>query len=100
MTVLSTEHKTLALKHLNDIAPDTFNEGQFGSWKFTSLRREEDRWNVGFRNSGASDGDVASFTFAGDAVDASGSVSSDWFEALSAAILNWEQDMDGGGDGF
>ena len=98
MAALSPEHKALALAHLNDIAPDTFDEGQFGQWKFSTLQREDDRWNLAFSNTGSSDGDVVSFAFAGDAIDARGSVNPAWFEALSAAVLDWESGMGEGGD--
>ena len=87
--MLSDEHKKIALAHLNDICPDTFDEGEFGPWKFTDLSRNEDRWTLAFDN--CEGGDSVRFTWATDCVNAEGSIVDDWFEQISAAILEWER---------
>jgi hypothetical protein len=93
MSDLPAEHKKSVLDHLNHIAPDTFDEGEFGRWRFSSLAREGSRWRVGFENSGAPDGDVVSFAFEGDCVDEQGIVRSEWFEALNDAVMSWESEQ-------
>lgn len=94
--MLTDAHKQVALAHLNDISPDTFDEGEFGPWTFTGLHREGDEWTLDFDN--AEGGDSVTFTFAGDCVDADGTASQDWFEQINAAILEWENDASGFGD--
>lgn len=98
MSTLSPEHTSIVLAHLNSIAPDTFNEGEFSRWKFTSVSRKGAEWYVAFTNTGAADGDGVSFAFDGECVDAHGSVRSEWFDALNSAVLEWESEMVGGGD--
>lgn len=99
MSSLSPAHTQTVLAHLNEIAPDTFDEGSFGRWTFTSLRRDADTWALAFTNTGAVDGDLTTFHFAGDCVDADGRVSDAWFEAVNTAVLDWESEMSDGGDG-
>ncbi len=98
MSTLSPEHTKIVLAHLNSIAPDTFNEGDFSRWSFTSVRRKGAEWSVGFTNTGAADGDGVSFSFDGECVDEHGSVRSEWFEVLNTAVLEWESEMRGDGD--
>lgn len=100
MSTLSPEHTKIVLAHLNQIAPDTFNEGEFGRWKFTNVSRNGADWYVGFTNSGVVDGDGVSFAFDGECVGEHGSIRSEWFEALNSAVLAWETDMVVGGDGW
>ena len=83
------------LKFLNQIAPDTFNEGEFGNWTFTSLARKGDEWRIGFRNRAAADGDVLTFELAGEAFDPAGNLRQEWLDALNNAIFGWEGDMVG-----
>lgn len=94
--MLSDAHKQAALAHLNDICPDTFDEGEFGPWTFTDLSREGDEWTLDFDNAEGSD--AVKFTFAGDCVDDDGITSQDWFEQINAAILEWESSASGLGD--
>lgn len=89
--MLSDEHKKAALDHLNEICPDTFDEGEFGPWQFTGLSRNGETWTLSFSNSEG--GDSVEFTFAGDCVDGSGGVVSDWFEQINTAIIDWEMGM-------
>ncbi len=96
MTSLEPADKSLALAHLNDICPDTFDEGDFGPWKFTDLTREGDQWTLTFNNGEAS-GDDVEFTFAGSCRDG-GEVDQNWFQQVNAAILVWERKMSGGGE--
>ncbi|MEX1365212.1 MAG: hypothetical protein AB1Z98_18945 [Nannocystaceae bacterium] len=91
--MLSDAHKQAALEHLNEICPDTFDEGEFGPWKFTGLSRKGDEWSLAFENSEGDDG--ITFTFAGDCVDGSGSVVDEWFEQINSGILEWEQEVAG-----
>lgn len=91
--MLSDAHKQAALAHLNDICPDTFDEGEFGPWTFTDLRRAGDQWTLDFDNAEGSDS--VTFPFAGDCVDADGSVVDDWFEQINAAIIEWETGIAG-----
>lgn len=93
--MLSDAHKQAALAHLNDICPDTFDEGDFGPWTFTGLRREGDAWTLDFDNAEGSD--AVTFTFAGDCVDEDGGVVQDWFEQINAAIIDWENGASGFG---
>jgi len=89
---LSEAHKTAALLHLNEIGPDTFDEGEFGPWTFTNLSRDGDSWTLSFGNSEGSDS--VTFSYAGDCVDdydESSRVISDWFEQINSTILEWEQ---------
>ena len=88
---LSEGHKTAALLHLNEICPDTFDEGEFGPWTFTNLSRDGDSWTLSFGNSEGSDS--VTFSYAGDCVDdydESSRVISDWFEQINSTILEWE----------
>jgi hypothetical protein len=94
--MLSDAHKQAALAHLNEIAPDTFDEGEFGPWTFTGLRREDDTWVLEFDNAEGADG--VRFKYAGDCVDEAGSVADDWFEQINQAILEWESEVSGHGD--
>lgn len=91
--MLSDAHKQAALEHLNEIGPDTFDEGEFGPWKFTDLAREGDQWSLAFENSEGADG--ITFTFAGDCIDGSDSVVDEWFEQINSGILEWEQQLAG-----
>lgn len=91
--MLSDAHKKAALAHLDDIAPDTFDEGEFGPWTFTGLDREGDEWTLDFDNSEGSDS--VTFTFSGDCLDDSGGVVKEWFEEINTALLAWEQDAGG-----
>lgn len=88
MAILTDEHREIGLAHLNEICPDTFDEGEFGPWTFTSLGRKDDAWTLEFDNSAGSD--LVEFTYAGGVVDDGGGVSHDWFEQVSAAIQTWE----------
>lgn len=88
--MLSEEHKKIALAHLNDICPDTFDEGEFGPWSFTDLSRDGDNWSLSFDNSEGED--CVAFKWAADCVDEHGGVVQDWFEQINAAILEWESD--------
>lgn len=101
MSTVTPEHKQIVLAHLNDIAPDTFNEGSFHRWRFWGLKREADQWRVNFSNSSheGDEGDGVSFEHAGDCVDADGGIHAEWFEALNAAILRWEGAQGDGGYG-
>lgn len=98
--MLISAHKTAALAHLNDICPDTFDEGTFGPWTFTDLTRAGSAWTLSFDNSTGSD--AVAFTFDGDCIDANGGVVSDWFEEINKAILDWEGEHgdDAYGDDF
>lgn len=95
---MTTDPKTTILSFLNDIAPDTFSEGDFANWTFRSMSRDGDSWRIGFRNTGAEDGDVLSFTFAGEALDTTGSVRREWLDTLQQAVFRWEGEMRGEGD--
>ena len=53
--MLGDEHKKAALAHLNEICPDTFDEGEFGPWEFTDLSRDGDEWTLSFSNSEGAD---------------------------------------------
>jgi hypothetical protein len=90
--MLSDSHRQASLAHLNEIAPDTFDEGSFGPWSFTNLRREGAEWTLSFTNAdGAS---RVGFTYEGDCVNASGAIVDEWFEKLNDAIFQWEADAD------
>jgi hypothetical protein len=93
--MLAEEHRQIVLAHLNDIAPDTFNEGEFSDWSFPTLKLEGSTWMLAFRNSGTEGSEVVQFSFEGDAVDANGAVQEDWMEALNAAIFGWESEPRG-----
>ncbi|MBX3216786.1 MAG: hypothetical protein KF850_32425 [Labilithrix sp.] len=88
--MLTDEQKKQALSHLNEICPDTFDEGEFGPWKFTDLARDGARWTLAFENRDGAD--RVSFEFAGDCVDDGGIVVTDWFEQINARILEWESE--------
>lgn len=96
MTTLSEAHKSAALRHLNQICPDTFDEGEFGPWSFIDLERQGEKWTLSFKN-GQTDSDDVTFAYAGDCLGPDGTVSQDWFERINEAILEWEQDA---GDDF
>ncbi len=85
--MLTPEHQKRALDHLNEICPDTFDEGENGPWKFTSLSREGSTWTLAFQNAAGSDS--VRFEFDGDCVDETGIVA-DWFERINARIAEWE----------
>ena len=94
MSELSMEQKKEALAYLNEIAPDTFDEGEFGSWRFTSISRSEEEWRIGFRNRSAADGDVLTFRLAGEAMEG-GAPRQAWSDALQRAVFDWEAAMVG-----
>jgi hypothetical protein len=91
--MLTEKSKKVALEHLNEICPDTFDEGEFGPWKFTALERDGASWTLSFNNVNG-EGSVM-FDFDGDCLDAKGIVVSDWFEQINAAILVYEAGDDG-----
>jgi hypothetical protein len=91
--MLTEGHKTAALLHLNEICPDTFDEGEFGPWTFTDLTREGDNWTLSFDNSEGSD--AVTFRFVGDCVDESSVVVDEWFEQVNSTILDWEASVQG-----
>ncbi len=95
---LSAEHRQTLLSHLNDIAPDTFNEGDYGNWDFRTIQLEGSTWMVAFRNSGTDGSEVLQFSFEGDAVDAEGRVQDAWMDALNEAIFAWERAAGDDGD--
>lgn len=86
--MLSDTHKEVVLTHLNDICPDTFDEGEFGPWTFTGLTRDGSTWTVSFEN--ALGDESAGFDYDGDCVDERGVVDPDFFEQLSGSISAWE----------
>ena len=87
--MLDAAHAAAALAHLNEICPDTFDEGSFGPWTFTSLTREGNTWRLAFSNSTGDD--AVRFTFAEPCVEGPhNSINSNWFEAVNSAILDWE----------
>lgn len=85
---LASTHAKQALEHLNEICPDTFDEGEFGPWTFHQLSRQGSRWALSFDNSKGQD--CVLFTFEGDCVDEDGVVNDEWFEQASDAISDWE----------
>lgn len=87
---MTDEQRVAVLEQLNDICPDTFDEGPFAPWKFTALTRNDDRWTLSFENSEGRSS--ASFTFQGDAVDANGIVAKRWFTRARKALNEWERD--------
>jgi len=90
--MLTEQHVQIILAHLNDISPDTFDEGSFGPWNFTGLKRDNDQWTLEF--SYAEGDDCVGFTYAGDCVDAEGGVSDEWFDQVNDAILEWESSFE------
>ena len=86
--MLTDEHKKRALDHLNEICPDTFNEGAFGPWTFTDLARTGATWTLSFSN--ASGRDRVQFECDASCVDEDESIPSRWFDALNARIIEWE----------
>ncbi len=50
MNELTQKEIKLALDTLNDIAPDTVDEGEFGPWKFTNLTKNGDEYSLSFTN--------------------------------------------------
>jgi hypothetical protein len=88
---LSAEHRKILLDHLNEIAPDTFNEGEFSGWQFRTIDVVDgSTWMVAFRNSGTEGSEVLQFSFEGDALDGDGGVRDAWTDALNKAIFAWE----------
>ena len=89
--MLTESDKNDALAHLNEICADTFNEGEFGPWKFKKLSLKGKEWTLTFTN--YEGGDAVSFEFDGECIDDDGQVDSDWFDAVNTAIIEWEAEM-------
>ena len=92
MATLTDDDREAALAHLNEICPDTFDEGEFAPWTFTGLQRIEDLWTLSFDNANGSD--QVEFTYTGGCVD-DGIVTNDGFEAVNTAIQAWESEAAG-----
>lgn len=89
--MLDVNHAAAALAHLNEICPDTFDEGSFGPWTFTTLSREANTWRLAFSNSTGDD--AVRFSFDGACVQGPHNiVNNAWFDAVNAAILVWESE--------
>jgi hypothetical protein len=86
--MLTQEHKRRTLDHLNDICPDTFDEGAFGPWTFTDLTQKGATWTLSFSNK--SGRDCVEFDSDASCLDEDERISSEWFDALNARILTWE----------
>ena len=86
---MNDEQQEYIIGFLNDVAPDTFNEGRYASWEFTKVTRKGDIWTLTFE----ADGIPGKLTFPmkGECVDEEGLMSEVWFDqALVPAIAAWE----------
>jgi len=72
------------LSNLNSIAPDTFNEGQFGPWKFKSITQQDQTFTLTFTNAEGA-GEIV-FDYEGDPMD-DGYMSDEFFEVINECIL-------------
>ena len=91
-SVISSQDSEFVCSWLNELAPDTFDEGEFGEWTFQSIKINDGEWVVEFHNSEGDDS--VSFTHSGGAV-VEGVVESSWMDRLNQAILQWECEMRG-----
>jgi hypothetical protein len=74
---------------LNDVAPDTFDEGDHGPWTFSKLASKAGRWTLVFE-AGGQPGSV-SFPFDGHCLDEDGTMATDWYESGAVPALHaWE----------
>ncbi|MBN1499089.1 MAG: hypothetical protein JW982_02960 [Spirochaetes bacterium] len=88
--MLSDREKKTVLDGLNEICPDTFNEGSHGEWEFTDIVQDGKKWIVHFNNDSGTD--YVSFNYDGSCVSKN-DMSQDWFESLSAAVSDWEMEQ-------
>lgn len=78
--------KQLALNFLNEVAPDTFNEGEFYNWTFTDLRFEDDFYILTFSNSAVTDY-ILEFKSEFPVITPEDGINMDWMKDLNAAIF-------------
>jgi hypothetical protein len=88
---LDPEHVKTVLEDLNESAPDTFDEGRFGSWTFDAIEKTAKHWLVAFENAHGSD--YVAFSTRHALVDDDGTSSQDWINSLIEAIGEWEKDQ-------
>lgn len=77
------------LEHLNDVAPDTFDEAGLGNWTFTGIEKTATKWVVAFDV--GEESDAVAFATKHHLVDAQGQTSSRWFDALGKAVSRWSE---------
>lgn len=80
-------------KHINQIAPDTFDEGEFGPWNFLKVTREGTSWRIKFDN--AEGIDEVTFQQESPGLLANGNIDEPWMESLNHAVSIWEAKMRG-----
>jgi hypothetical protein len=92
---LDPEDVRMVLDDLNEVAPDTVDEGEFGPWTFEAIEKTKTHWLVGFENSEGSD--IVAFKskhpLANDDLR-----SQEWTEDLMDAIREWEEGRERYGD--
>jgi hypothetical protein len=92
---LDPEHVRMVLDDLNEIAPDTVDEGKFGPWTFDAIEKTKTHWLVGFENSTGSD--IVAFKSKHPLANDNKS-SQKWTDDLMDAIREWEEGREGYGD--
>jgi len=61
MNELDPKDAKMALSELNEIAPDTVDEGDYGPWNFTKLTKKGNTYTLSFTNSEGKDKFVFDF---------------------------------------
>ncbi len=88
---LDPKHVKHVLYDLNDVAPDTLDEGAYSRWRFTALERTGNTWTLKYTNSGHPDGDFVRFDHAGPCV-IDGRTSRKWEDAVFEALSDENAD--------
>jgi hypothetical protein len=88
--MLSDTDRTNLLDEVNEVSPDTFDEGPLGPWKFTDVARSGSTWTLSFVNREGKG--AISFEYDGAAFDEDGLVSEGWSEQLNDAVATYEEE--------
>ncbi|MCU0655337.1 MAG: hypothetical protein MUF64_08635 [Polyangiaceae bacterium] len=89
---LTRAERKVVLEHLNEIAPDTFDEGELGPWSFEDISVVNGEFRVAASNR---DGETALwFKHPGPVLGGPGRVNPSWFDAFSRCMLATEQESD------
>ncbi len=94
---MDTKTKKAILDFLNEIAPDTYDEGEYSKWEFTDVSQKGDTYTVYFENehyeaNGYRESSSVTFATSAPPVDENEDplVNLEWIEVLDKAILEWE----------
>ncbi|MBK7882628.1 MAG: hypothetical protein IPJ81_01415 [Chitinophagaceae bacterium] len=83
------------LRFLNDVAPDTYNEGEYGNWEFKDVTKDGNEYTIDFENEhyeaeGERNSDSITFTTDLAPLNADGGVNLDWLDILNKTLQDEE----------